>query len=314
MKTGLYYDPIYLKHDTGAHPENAKRLKAIHAYLESQDALKDYDLRAGKRASLKDIALVHSENHIAQVEEAAEAGLPFMGSRDCAMSPETYEVALYAAGAVIDAVVEVAENRLDNAFCAVRPPGHHAEYDLPLGFCFFNNIAIAAEFLIKQHGFKRVLIFDFDVHHGNGTQHFFEERSDVFYASIHQDPRTCFPGTGHSHDIGYGAGSGYTLNCPMLPYSGDSEYFYVFDEQLMPAFQEYKPDFVLISAGFDAHKEDPLASMNLSEDAYRFMTQGMMQIANQYAKGRLVSVLEGGYNLQALSRCVHQHLKVLKEG
>jgi len=314
MKPGIYYDPIYLKHDTGMHPENSKRLEAIEQHLDLQEGLSEYDLRRAKRADIDEISLIHSTAHIHRVEDACKDGERYLGTPDCAISADTYEVALHAVGAVLDAVIEVGENRMDNAFCAVRPPGHHAESDTSLGFCYFNNIAIAAEFLIKKMGFQRVLVFDFDVHHGNGTQHSFENRKDVFYASIHQDPRTCYPGTGFAQEKGSGEGNGYTLNCPMAPFSKDEDYLHVFNQMLMPAFEAYQPDFVLVSAGFDAHRDDPLAQIEITETAYEEMTRGLKQLAERFAQGRLVSVLEGGYDLQALARSVQRHLSVLKEG
>jgi acetoin utilization deacetylase AcuC-like enzyme len=180
-----------------------------------------------------------------------------------------------------------------------------------MGFCFFNNIALAAEFLTREMGFKRVLIFDFDVHHGNGTQHFFEERADIFFASIHQDPRTSFPGTGFAHERGSGGGAGFTLNVPVPPGMGDEEYLQIFYDQVQPKLDEYKPDFVLVSAGFDAHRDDPLASLNLTERTFRELTRELKQLAGQYAGGRILSLLEGGYDLNALSSCVQEHLLIL---
>ena len=314
MRTGFYYDPIYLKHDTGQHPENFQRLSSIHEKLEIAEALKDFEVHAAKRAHTKDIELVHSKSYISLVEAATYEGRRYFGTMDCAMSEDTYEVALHAVGAVLDAVVEVSEQRLDNAFCAVRPPGHHAEFDQAMGFCFFNNIAVAAEFLVKELGYQKVLVFDFDVHHGNGTQHLFEERSDIFYASIHQDPRTCYPGTGFSKETGKSGGTGYTLNVPMAPYSEDHQYKAAFQQNLLPVFEEYKPDFVLLSSGFDAHIHDPLATMNVTEKGFNYMTEAMKNLADRFAEGRLVSILEGGYHLDALSNCVLEHMKLLKSG
>ena len=211
----------------------------------------------------------------------------------------------------MDAALEVAERRLDNAFCAVRPPGHHAEFDTAMGFCFFNNIALAAEFLSREMGFQRILIIDFDVHHGNGTQHFFEERSDIFFVSMHQDPRTCYPGTGFAKENGRGVGTGYTLNVPVPPGIEDTEYLQIFSTDVKPKLEEYNPDFVLISAGFDAHRDDPLASLNLTESTFKKLSFELKQLAEQTAGGRMLSILEGGYELNALSSCVSEHLQIL---
>ena len=252
MNTGFYTNPIYLEHDTGSHPENANRLRAIQEKLESEGLLERLILQSGRSATSQEIKLLHSEKLISAVEAAAESGARTLHTPDCIISAQTFNAAAHAVGSVLDGVIEVAERRLDNAFCAVRPPGHHAENDSAMGFCFFNNIALAAEFLTREMGFKRVLIFDFDVHHGNGTQHFFEERADIYFSSIHQDPRTSFPGTGFAHERGSGGGAGFTLNVPVPPGMGDEEYLQIFYDQVQPKLEEYKPDFVLVSAGFDA--------------------------------------------------------------
>ena len=311
MKTGFYTNPIYLEHDTGSHPENANRLKAILERLESEDLMGKFKLEPGRPASSAEIKLLHTEKLVSEVEAASESGAQTLHTQDCVISAQTYKAALHAVGSVLDAALEVAERRLDNAFCAVRPPGHHAEFDSAMGFCFFNNIALAAEFLSRKMGFKRVLIVDFDVHHGNGTQHFFEERPDIYFASIHQDPRTSFPGTGFAHEHGSGGGAGFTLNVPVPPGMGDEEYLQIFYDQVQPKLEEYKPDFVLVSAGFDAHRDDPLASLNLTERTFRELTRELKQLAGQYAGGRILSLLEGGYDLNALSSCVQEHLLIL---
>ncbi|MBF0350278.1 MAG: histone deacetylase [SAR324 cluster bacterium] len=315
MKTGLYLDSVFLRHETGLyHPERAMRLTSVEERLKQDPGLKGFELRKARKAERWEIALLHAPHYIEQFASATWWGQKWFGSEDCTISENTYEAACHAVGCVIDAVTEVAANHLDNAFCAVRPPGHHAERNKAMGFCFFNNVALGAEFLVSQLGFKRVLIFDFDVHHGNGTQHLFEERSDVFYASIHQDPKTCYPGTGYEIEQGKGPGLGYTLNCPMPPHSEDVAYLEKFETRLLPAFHEYKPDFVMISAGFDAHKDDPLANINLSRHCFDTFTVAMKKIADQYAGGKLVSVLEGGYSLNALAECVSSHVTILKDG
>ena len=183
MKTGFYSHPLFLEHDTGAHPENAERLRAIRNRLQSEGILDQLELRSGRQATSLDISMLHSEDLFEQVRQASEEGRQNLQSPDCVVSEQTFSAALQAVGSVLEAVEEVAERRLDNAFCAVRPPGHHAERDQAMGFCFFNNIALAAEYLTRSLGYKRVLIFDFDVHHGNGTQHLFEERDDIFLSA-----------------------------------------------------------------------------------------------------------------------------------
>ena len=255
--------------------------------------------------------MLHNETLFDEVRQASEEGMRTLHSPDCIVSGKTFSAALQAVGSVLEAVEEVSEQRLDNAFCAVRPPGHHAERDQAMGFCFFNSIALAAEYLTRRLGYRRVLIFDFDVHHGNGTQHLFEERDDVFFVSTHQDPRSCYPGTGYARETGRGPGSGFTRNLPLSPWTEDAAYLDQVEHQLLPLLIEYAPDFILVSAGFDAHRDDPLASLNLTERAFSSLTSRLKQQALESAEGRLVSILEGGYELEALSLCVSEHLKVL---
>ncbi|MDP6320092.1 MAG: histone deacetylase [SAR324 cluster bacterium] len=311
MKTGLYTNPIFLEHNTGQHPENANRLRAILDKLESDKLMGKFKVEAGRTATSAEIKMLHTEKLISEVETASESGAQTLHTRDCVISAQTYKASLHAVGSVLDAALEVAERRLDNAFCAVRPPGHHAEFDTAMGFCFFNNIALAAEFLSREMGFQRILIIDFDVHHGNGTQHFFEERSDIFFVSMHQDPRTCYPGTGFAKENGRGVGTGYTLNVPVPPGIEDAEYLQIFSTDVKPKLEEYNPDFVLISAGFDAHRDDPLASLNLTESTFKKLSFELKRLAEQTAEGRMLSMLEGGYDLNALSSCVSEHLQIL---
>ncbi|MEE2599096.1 MAG: histone deacetylase [SAR324 cluster bacterium] len=311
MKTGLYTNPIFLEHNTGQHPENANRLRAILDKLESDKLMGKFKVEAGRTATSAEIKMLHTEKLISEVETASESGAQTLHTRDCVISAQTYKASLHAVGSVLDAALEVAERRLDNAFCAVRPPGHHAEFDTAMGFCFFNNIALAAEFLSREMGFQRILIIDFDVHHGNGTQHFFEERSDIFFVSMHQDPRTCYPGTGFAKENGRGVGTGYTLNVPVPPGIEDAEYLQIFSTDIKPKLEEYNPDFVLISAGFDAHRDDPLASLNLTESTFKKLSFELKRLAEQTAGGRMLSILEGGYDLNALSSCVSEHLQIL---
>ncbi len=312
MNTGFYTNPIFLEHDTGSHPENANRLRAITEKLKSEGIMNKLKLQLGRPATIQELKMVHSERLILDFEAASENGAINLHTPDCIISQQTYNAAIHAVGSVIDGVIEVAERRFDNAFCAVRPPGHHAENDHAMGFCFFNNIALAAEFLCSKMGFKRVLIFDFDVHHGNGTQHFFEERDDVYFVSMHQDPRTCYPGTGYANEMGKGLGAGYTMNVPVLEGTEDEEYLKIFYDKVYPKMEEYKPEFVLVSAGFDAHKDDPLASLNLTEYTYKILTIEIKKLADRFAEGRIISMLEGGYNLNALSSSVWEHLNILQ--
>ena len=312
MRTGLYSDPIFQAHNTGSHPENAGRLKAIVERIEANGLGTRLATRKPRPATREEIATIHTVDYMRYVEEASLSGRHYLDTPDCVLSPETYNVALNAAGALVDAVVDVAEGRLDNAFVACRPPGHHAEKAQALGFCYFNNIGIAAAVLTQQMGYERVLVFDFDVHHGNGTQHAFEERRDVLFCSMHQHPLTLFPGTGFAEERGRGEGQGYTINVPMAPFATDADYLGIFEHKLLPAFREYNPQFVLISAGFDAHQDDPLAMINLSRAAFDHMLTSVKQLALETCGGRVVSALEGGYNYEALADCVASHLNILQ--
>jgi acetoin utilization deacetylase AcuC-like enzyme len=312
MKTGLFYDPIFLRHETGTHPENAGRLSAIVDKLKAERLLERLELRASRPATEKEISGVHGVDYMRHVEEAALTGQQYLDTPDCVLSEQTYSVALHAAGALLDAAAEVAEGRLDNAFVACRPPGHHAERSRAMGFCYFNNVAIAAEFLLREAGLERVLIFDFDVHHGNGTQHAFEERKDVYFCSMHQHPRTLYPGTGYAEERGRGEGLGYTQNLPMLPFSTDADYLSAFDEFALPRFREYRPQLILVSAGFDAHRDDPLAMVNLTQDGFDGLARRMKALAEEFCQGKIVSVLEGGYHYQRLSECVSSHISILQ--
>jgi len=311
MNTGFFYDPVFLRHDTGGHPENAGRLSAIVGRMEQDGVLPRLRQRSARKAEEREVRLVHHLDYIRYVEEAALSGRDFLDTPDCVLSPETYSVALHAAGSLVDAVVDVAERRLDNAFVACRPPGHHAESAQAMGFCYFNNVAIGASVLTQGLGVERVLIFDFDVHHGNGTQHTFEERKDVYFCSMHQHPRTLYPGTGYPEERGHGEGSGYTHNVPMLPKATDEDYLSAFDRYILPRFRDYRPQFVLLSAGFDAHRDDPLAGVHLTQAGFDGLITRMKALADEFCGGKLVSVLEGGYNYQRLSECVSSHVTLL---
>jgi acetoin utilization deacetylase AcuC-like enzyme len=225
---------------------------------------------------------------------------------DVSVCTESYDVALLAAGSALQLADHVINKKVDNGFALLRPPGHHAEMSMAMGFCLFNNIAVLARYLQNTHGVKKIAIIDWDVHHGNGTQHLFEEDPSVLYISIHQYP--FYPGTGNYTETGTGKGVGATLNCPMPMGSSDRDYENVFIEKILPKLDEFNPEFILISAGFDAHKSDPLANINLSSDAFAWMTKRVMEKANQYCDNRIISLLEGGYNLDALPVCIGKHL------
>lgn len=311
-RTAFLYHPAFRKHQTGwAHPEKRQRLNAITESLKREE-LRDRLLHPAVRpATVADLATVHDLHHIERIRAACEAGGLFEPDEVTIGAPGTYEAALMAAGAVLTAVDAVMDGTAVNAFCAVRPPGHHAERDRAMGFCFFNNVAIGARYLQLRHGIGRVAIIDWDVHHGNGTQQAFYEDPSVLYFSLHQYP--LYPGSGRACEQGSGAGKGFTINCPLGAGSTDSDYLRVFRSDLMPALARFQPEFILISAGFDAHRDDPLAGMAVTEAGFGDMTRLVMESAAQYCGNRLVSVLEGGYDLNALAASVTTHVGALMD-
>ena len=310
LKTGLVYSERFQDHNTGHnHHERPARVSFAYNFLKKSDLFNDLAVISPKAATLKQIKSVHTKYYIEHVERACSKGEHMLDSVDTAISHNSYQVALLAAGGVIHLVDTVMKGKIRNGFALIRPPGHHAEKEKALGFCIFNNVAIAAKHLQEKYGLKRILIIDWDVHHGNGTQHIFEEDPSVFFFSVHQHP--FYPGTGTEAEIGRGPGEGFTLNVPLKAGSGDPEYRYVFEEILYPKAVAFKPEFILISAGFDAHREDPLAHMNLSDEMYGFFTDIAMKIAAENGHERVVSVLEGGYQLEAISRSIYIHLKHL---
>jgi acetoin utilization deacetylase AcuC-like enzyme len=254
------------------------------------------------------LTTTHSLDYVQAIENACVRGVRALDA-DTYISPQSYRAALLAVGGALLGVDQVMAGTVDSAFVALRPPGHHAERNRAMGFCLFNNVAIAARYAQQRYGLKRVLIVDWDVHHGNGTQQAFEADPTVLFFSSHQFP--FYPGTGRASERGIGAGLGYTINVPVAAGCGDREYQEIFENILYPAACQFRPDMVLISAGFDAHSDDPLASMHLTEDGYERLTSLVRDIAERYSEGRIVSLLEGGYNLEALARSVERHLRTL---
>jgi acetoin utilization deacetylase AcuC-like enzyme len=314
-KTGYVHDNRYMLHDTGPyHPEMAERLSAVYDGIKSAGLLDQVTLLPAVRADLKWIQSVHDTAYIQRFEEVCLSGNRTFDYPDNQMCVDTYETAFLAVGGVLDATRRVMEGELDNAFCAVRPPGHHAETNQAMGFCYFNNVAIAARYLQQAHDIQRVGIIDFDVHHGNGTQHIFEADPTVFYYSIHQHPSFAFPGTGREFEEGADEGSGFTKNSPVLPGQGDDIYRQLIESDLVPAIDAFKPQVIIVSTGFDGHQDDDMSDVNLTTDGYTWIMQAVMKLVNRHADGRVVSVLEGGYCLERLGELAANHVRVLLEG
>ena len=310
--SGLVTHPDYTDHDTGpAHPEKPDRLRAVLSHLAETGLMKDAIPIAPRRAEQEWVEKLHAPSYIRRVRESCERGDRIIDSMDTVICPRSFDVSLLAAGGMLAAVDAVMEGKVADAFCAVRPPGHHALKDVAMGFCLFNNVAIAARYVQERHHLNRVLIIDWDVHHGNGTQDLFYEDPSVFFFSIHQYP--FYPGTGAAGETGSGEGIGYTLNAPMAAGRTDDDYVKVFEEKLGPAVERFRPDFILVSAGFDAHHADPLGGMNLTESGYARLTDLTRAWAAQHCGGRIVSTLEGGYDLDALARSVATHVSRLME-
>jgi acetoin utilization deacetylase AcuC-like enzyme len=310
-KTGIAYNEKFLRHDTGpGHPERAARLQALVSRLKSDGSWKGLQHLIIDHAPEDAILRVHSREHLELVRSACRVNVPTrLPDGDTVASPGSLDAALLASGAVISAVDAVAGGILKNAFCAVRPPGHHAESGRPMGFCLFNNVAIGARYALDRYGLGRVAIVDWDVHHGNGTQEIFYRDRSVYYFSLHQYP--FYPGTGAREERGAGDGFEYTLNVPLPAGSGHDEYLEAFRRDILPAIDAFRPGLIFISAGFDAHRLDPLAQMALTEDSFAAMTRMLMDAAGSCCDGRIVSVLEGGYHLDALAASAAAHVREL---
>ena len=309
-KTGFVYDQIYLRHDTGkGHPERPQRLTAITERLGKSGLMPKLVAIRPRPAAKKWLATVHSPKYVARIEKACLQGDRYVDSRDTPVSKDSFNAALHAAGGTLAAIDAVMAGKVRNAFCVVRPPGHHALKDKAMGFCLFNNVAVAARYIQQKHALARVLIVDWDVHHGNGTQAMFYADPTVFYFGVHRYP--FYPGTGAADERGKGKGLGTTLNVPLRAGGGDREFARALEDKLVPAARKFKPDFVLISAGFDAHQKDPLGGMKVTTEGYARLTRIVKGIAREHCRGRLVSVLEGGYSLEGLAAGCEAHVRVL---
>jgi len=305
MNTLYYSHPDFLLHETGAgHPESPDRLRLIAAALATAE-FAQLQRESPPLGTERQIRLVHPQSHIDNILKALpETGLNYLEA-DTPISPESGQAAFRAVGAVCDAVDKILSGMADNAFCAIRPPGHHAKPGQAMGFCLFNNIAIAANYARQHYRLDRVAIVDFDVHHGNGTQSAFYNDPGVLYVSSHQMPN--YPGTGYPQETG----AGNIINVPLAAGDTGVEFKQKYSELILPVLKNFRPELVLVSAGFDAHKDDPLAGVKLVEDDFKWVTQALMEIAESCCQGRMISALEGGYNLKALAASVAVHVKTL---
>jgi len=310
MPTGFYTHDLFLKHLEGyEHVERPERLRSILQRIKSSAMAEKLTFVEAEQAEQSVIELVHDPEYVQQILTLKTENAVTLDWGDTIATAATPQAALYAAGAGVQAVTDVLDDKSANAFCAVRPPGHHAETARAMGFCLFNNIAIAAAYLIERRSLNRVAIVDWDVHHGNGTEDTFIESDQVLYVSLHQYPH--YPGTGHANVTGSGKGTGYTLNIPLSVGTADEDILAAFDEKVVPALDQFAPEFILISAGFDGHVDDPLSGTCFSTEAFGEMTRRLKDCAARHCSGRIVSFLEGGYNLTALANSVERHLEVL---
>ena len=306
--TLLYYDPRFAEHQTGNHPERPARVIETFAHLRHLGLDRKCVLPSWQMASPEQLHYVHDPSYVESVKSLCESGGGYLDP-DTVVSDRSYEVACLAAGATCDAVVRVLRGEDANAFCLSRPPGHHALADKAMGFCLFNHVAIGARLAMKEFDIRRVLIVDFDVHHGNGTQDIFWSDADVGYFSIHRSP--FYPGTGAASETGYGLGEGTTRNVPMKRDASRQEVLAVFADEVNAFADQLKPELLLVSAGFDAHKNDPIGSLGLESEDFRAITQVLCEVARRHTSGRMVSILEGGYDCAALGESVAVHLEEL---
>lgn len=306
------YHPDYLLHAPPfEHPESPGRLVAIADHLNERGLLDKMVPVIPDYPDEGDIVRVHDPSYLQKIEMACRRGDLTLDAEDTYLNRNSYTVAFRSAGGAIAGAEAVITGKVRRAFCAIRPPGHHADSRTGMGFCLLNNIAIATRYLRSRHGVSRIFIVDWDVHHGNGTQNIFLEDPSVFFFSIHEHPSFLYPGTGRRWETGRGAGEGTTLNAPMQPGAGDAEYRMAFEQMLHPAIDAFRPEIFLISAGFDAHRDDPLADIQLTEEGFRFMTRFIVEMADRHCGGRIVSLLEGGYELNSLTLSVEAHLQEL---
>ncbi len=310
VRTGLVKDHRYMDHVPETyHPESHQRLEVLYRMLQEPDMREKFIEIKPRMATQEELEMIHLPRYIQLVASTADHACTMLDPDTYACS-KSYETAKLAAGGVLAAVDKVLGGTVDNSFAFIRPPGHHAESNRAMGFCLFNNVAIAAKYALKKHRLEKALIIDWDLHHGNGTQHSFYERADVLYFSTHQFPY--YPGTGFFNEVGDGAGKGFTVNVPLSPGPGDAEYMQIFEEILEPVALEYKPDIVLVSAGFDIYYRDPLGGMQVTPAGFANLAKIVLEFAKEICQGKVVFVLEGGYHLDGLRDSVKEVLKVMR--
>ena len=309
-RTGIVLDPLFRQHITGrGHPESPGRLTAVEQGLARAGLLTKLVRVEATDCPIETVHAIHDAKYVETVKRETQAGQHRLSTGDTAIGPASYAVALRAAGAAVNAVDWVVAGRKRRAFCALRPPGHHAGAGRGMGFCIFNNAALAAKHARRKYGLERVLIVDWDVHHGNGTQDLFYEDGSVLFFSTHQSP--WYPGTGPATETGVGAGQGLTINVPMPAGAGDRELVDAFEKKLVPAADKFRPELVIISAGFDSRAGDPLGQFQVTDVGFRRLTQTVVDIASRHAGGRIISTLEGGYNLPGLASAAAAHVRAL---
>lgn len=310
MKTALITSNEFKKHETGpGFPESPQRLDAIMDYLNKTKLIDDLEVIEPTNNDKENCLLVHDNDYLLRIQQACDFGAPIVDTADNPISKHSYDIALLAAGSMVEAVDKVFNGSVDNAMVIPRPPGHHAEKDHAMGFCLFNNVAIAARYAQKNKDIERVAIIDFDVHHGNGTQHIFEDDPNVLYFSTHQYP--FFPGTGTADEIGVGHAKGTKINYPLSIGTDNKTVLDIYRNILPDKILKFNPDLIIISAGFDAHVEDPIGGFEMSTEGFYEISKIIVQLANESCNGKLLSSLEGGYNLKALARSVTAHLSAM---
>jgi acetoin utilization deacetylase AcuC-like enzyme len=307
-QVALVYGDVFLKHETGGHVENKRRVSCTLEYLKSKPLFEKLQVIEPRPATADEILLVHSKAYYDFIRTVEVEGIEHLDP-DTVFSSGSREAAFAAAGAVTLALEKIKAGTARSAFCLVRPPGHHARPARAMGFCIFNNIAIGAAYASHTLGYRRSAIIDFDVHHGNGTQEMFYADPTVLYCSVHRSP--FYPGTGSRSENGKGPGGGKTVNVPLPPGSDEEAYLDAMNDEILPQVRDHRPEIIFISAGFDAHEADPLGGMKLSSKSYRKITQAIAEVASEICEGRMVSALEGGYNLEALATSVHEHLQAM---